>query len=412
MSSKQRLSKNISVDGYVSAAEASQLLSVKTQTLYSYVSRGLIRSVSQGARKARLYSREDIDRARARADVRSGLSPAAGSALRWGQPVIDTAVSEITPEGPRYRGTLATDLARRGAAFESVAELLWIGESFSAVTTWEVEPLPRAFVAQLDQLVAPAGGMPMLRVFALATTLLGANERVSDDVQRGTTIAAARQLMLMLTGCLGYLCDERAFCAARSGESVTHLMLRSLGTPFSAARLTALNAALVLSADHELSSATFAARVAASTGAELRACVLAAIGAHSGALLGGSCDAVEDQLASGIPATPAGNRVPGFNIAVYPKGDPRAAMLFDLAGAIAPIHPATRQFIADAESRFSLRPSIELGLVTLAQTMALPHRAAGALWAISRAAGWIAHVLEQRRAGYVLRPRARYAGAV
>ena len=75
----------LTLDGYVTAGTATLLLKVKAQTLYSYVSRGLIRSVAQADRKERLYSREDIDRVRARAEVRLGLSPAAESAMRWGE---------------------------------------------------------------------------------------------------------------------------------------------------------------------------------------------------------------------------------------------------------------------------------------------------------------------------------------
>ena len=51
-----------------------------------------------------------------------------------------------------------------------------------------------------------------------------------------------------------------------------------------------------------------------------------------------------------------------------------------------------------------------MGMVALAAALELPERSAGALWALGRSAGWIAHVMEQRLAGYVLRPRAKYVG--
>jgi len=55
-----------------------------------------------------------------------------------------------------------------------------------------------------------------------------------------------------------------------------------------------------------------------------------------------------------------------------------------------------------------VRPGVEAGLVTLCHTLKLPYRSAGAILGISRCAGWIAHVIEQRLAGVMLRPRARY----
>ncbi len=106
--------------------------------------------------------------------------------------------------------------------------------------------------------------------------------------------------------------------------------------------------------------------------------------------------------------------MPGFNLVVYPRGDPRARYLLDLARAHAPQSERARlivEFIDEAEHRLHLRPSIEMGLVALAAALELPERSAGALWALGRTAGWIAHVMEQRLAGYVLRPRAKYVGA-
>jgi len=67
-------------------------------------------------------------------------------------------------------------------------------------------------------------------------------------------------------------------------------------------------------------------------------------------------------------------------------------------------------FIEGAERMLHLRPSIEMGLVALAAALGLPERSAGALWTLGRSAGWIGHVMEQRLAGFVLRPRGKYVG--
>jgi citrate synthase len=68
-------------------------------------------------------------------------------------------------------------------------------------------------------------------------------------------------------------------------------------------------------------------------------------------------------------------------------------------------------FIEEAEHKLHLLPSIEVGMVALAAALGLPERSASALWTLGRTAGWIAHVLEQRLAGFVLRPRARYSNS-
>ena len=112
-------------DGLVSAAEAVRLLGVKRATLYAYVSRGLVRSVPGESGQGRRYARSDLLRLQARRDARSGHGPVAAAALRWGEPVLETAISDITVRGPRYAGHDAVELAARGVSFERTAELLW-----------------------------------------------------------------------------------------------------------------------------------------------------------------------------------------------------------------------------------------------------------------------------------------------
>ncbi len=111
----------------LSAQEACELLGIKTATLYTYVSRGLLHPVRQANKKAHRYLRAEVEGLQARSNARQGHGPVAATAMRWGQPVMLTSITEITPEGPRYRGRLARDLVRYPGAFENVAELLWSG---------------------------------------------------------------------------------------------------------------------------------------------------------------------------------------------------------------------------------------------------------------------------------------------
>src|SRR5215218_9060645 len=103
---------------FLTAREAAGLLDVKLATLYAYVSRGLVRSVASEGRRGRLYARQDVEQLRARHDARSGHGPVAAAALRWGEPVMDSAITSITEKALYYRGRSAVGLAREGVAFE------------------------------------------------------------------------------------------------------------------------------------------------------------------------------------------------------------------------------------------------------------------------------------------------------
>src|SRR5215475_4970449 len=97
---------------YISAAEAARLLGVKRATLYAYASRGLVRSEPGPKGRGHRYSRADLVRLRTRGDARAGHGPVAAGALRFGEPVLATAISSITAEGPLYRGVPSTKLCR------------------------------------------------------------------------------------------------------------------------------------------------------------------------------------------------------------------------------------------------------------------------------------------------------------
>src|SRR5262245_9078559 len=137
-------------EDYVSSRDALQILQVKRQTLYSYVSRGLIRRRVMPGHRTSYYNREDIHRLKARSHARSGRGPAAASAMYWGEPVLETSITEITPAGPRYRDYLALDLARSDRSFESVAEYLWTGEWPSSEVNWNHDAMPAGLASEFS----------------------------------------------------------------------------------------------------------------------------------------------------------------------------------------------------------------------------------------------------------------------
>jgi citrate synthase len=231
-----------------------------------------------------------------------------------------------------------------------------------------------------------------------------------------------RRLIRTLAALLAPRLARPARATARP-VSVAATLAASFGLKRRAAQ-RALDVALVLSADHELNPSTFAVRVAAATGADLYACVSAGLAALSGPRHGGACDRVEALVAeTGRPERAGeivrersrrGESVPGFGHPLYPDGDPRARVLLDEARRLSlrPVAALKVLFALVEAMRRAEReaPTLDAGLVAISSALGLPAGSAAGLFAVGRMAGWIAHALEQRSAGFLLRPRARYVG--
>jgi citrate synthase len=208
---------------------------------------------------------------------------------------------------------------------------------------------------------------------------------------------------------------------ALAATQVASGIQRALGAP--ARGVPLLEAALVLCADHELNVSSFVARVAASTGADLEACILAALAAFSGPRHGAESMRVQALVAEASRPDRArptllarlrrGEALPGFGHRFYPGGDPRGTVLLSLTAAEArrsrPL-ATLRALVAEAARLGMGAPNLDVGLLAVAHALRLPPWSGQALFCIGRSAGWIAHVAEQRSSGELLRPRARYVG--
>src|SRR5438045_5287847 len=134
---------------WLDARAAAKHLGIQLRSLYAYVSRGQVRSMPAERGRARLYAVADLDRLRVRRDARSGHGAVAAGALRWGEPVLSSALTAIDQAlGPIYRGVPATRLAEE-ASFEATAELLWANEP----------PDPKAFARRVPAFQAKAVGV-------------------------------------------------------------------------------------------------------------------------------------------------------------------------------------------------------------------------------------------------------------
>lgn len=416
-------------DQFVPARQAAQLLGVKRSTLYAYTSRGLVQSVSSDEGRKRLYRRSDLERLRARRDARAGHGAVAASALRFGEPVLDSSITSISrEEGPSYRGQPAASLAAAGCSFESVAEILWsapdgFAQDPGLAGNWMIEGLGvshESLSALLPEPAPPPLAALALLVPALAIRDPGRFTEVTDRVA-----SRGRHLIRRMAAGLSLVreIDQRgpALDSALAAPSVASAIAQALGARGGEAAVAALDRALVLGADHELNASTFAARVAASTGADVYGGVAAALACLSGPRHGGASDRVEALLAEIREPEDAervvfarqrrGEAIDGFRHPLYPDGDPRGAMLIEMARELDTEGHSVRTFLAlvDAMERAGAgRPNIDAGLVGLSLALQLPTGAAAGLFAIARSAGWVAHMLEQYQAGYLVRPRARY----
>ena len=406
----------------MSAHEAAEYLGIQLRSLYAYVSRGLLQSVAgpDGTRQKR-YLRTDVERLKARHDARSGHGPVAAAALRWGEPVLDTQITAITPEGPRYRGLSSVTLAESGVPFESVAELLWTGVLPSTPPLYTCESIgidARRLAALLPKATSP------LSTLTACVPLWAAHDRARFNLAPSAELDRGRVLVRRLASMLALGRDTSSCARALTAPTIAHAVCAAFGLRPTKERIHAINVTLVLVADHELNPSTFAARVTASANADLYACVSAALAVMTGPLHGAACDRDEALVAeTGSPKRAAevlharasrGEPIPGLSHPLYPQGDPRTPPLLDVARTLAPASMPVRTLLALADEMRAARygsPTVDFGVVAITHALGLGPGSASALFALGRSAGWIEHAIEQRAQGFVLRPRARYVEA-
>src|SRR5579875_3704742 len=315
----------------LSTAEVARRLGIKPQTVYAYVSRGLLtRHVSSTHRRS-MFSADEVERVAGQA-----RRPSSSGAL---EVVIETQLTALDPAGRlHYRGRDVTELARF-RSFEDVAALLWDGDSLAP---WRLGDDDRQLIAALRPLLpATSTGVDLIPVGV--AVLAAADEQRADRRPEAVRRAGAR----MLAGSLELLGGDSAAPAPPADASAAAQLWRALRTDAGRprpAQVGALNAALVLLADHELAASTLAARVAASAWADPYRVVLAGLGPLGGSLHGGASLAVEAMLRTA--ATPAGafallerqiatGGAPGFGHRVYRSRDPRAVVLLERLPAVA-----------------------------------------------------------------------------
>jgi citrate synthase len=357
-----------------------------------------------------------------------------------GLEVASTAVGDVRGQEGffHYRQHDATELAR-SRSFEDVWALLLDGHvptaAEAAAFAHEVaiaRPLPDEVVAALPTIARASGAD---RLGALRTALSLACSAVelrpwadADERQRRAAgLQVAAWVPVLLAELEAAHAEVRAPWPRGAGTAAGYLAAVSGREP-PTAHVTALDRYLTLTADHGFNASTFTARTVASTGADLGAAVVAALGALSGPLHGGAPRrALELLHAIGAPERAEdhvralvrrGGRVMGFGHRVYRTEDPRAALLREtaleldapLAELAIAVERSVTQVLAEEKPDRDLRVNVEFHAAVVLDAVGVPPELFTPTFAVSRTVGWIAHVLEQAGANRLVRPSARYVG--
>src|SRR5512135_2331558 len=294
---------------YLSARDAATELSVSPATLYAYVSRGLIRSEPGENPRSRRYRAEDV---RSLKNRRAPLIE--GQGLKAADiPVMDSAVSTITVDGPIYRGVRAVTLAET-ATFEQCASLLWDSKS---ADPFAKSNMPVVSSAMRGIMQATRDAPPIDRTIAILSQAAEADPRAYNSVAEGRAATGARILRLVAAAMTGI---------EPSAEPL-HKQIARAWAPTHPYAEDLIRRALVLVADHELN---------ASTGISLYDAMIAGLVALKGPRHGGvgplAAKLVDTLLEGDIAAivrerVALGEIFPGFGHMIYRDGDPRAVSL-------------------------------------------------------------------------------------
>jgi citrate synthase len=346
-----------------------------------------------------------------------------------GVPAAETALSHV--DGLKgeliIAGRHVADLATQ-SSFEGVTARLWSLANAEPTTEAEVRAQfglarKRAF-ARLPDLLAASKGVSLVAAFRAAVAGLRAEAGLSDDA----TIVGA---LPVIAAALARQANGEA--AVTPDPALGHAAdtLRMLhGRDPSAGEARALDAYLITVSDHGMNASTFAARVVASTQADLFCAVTAGYCALTGPLHGGAPEPVLEMLdAIGTSARiqpwiddalARGERLMGFGHRIYRVRDPRADVLKTAIETLAanttdlPFAAEVEAYARDALKRKNpdraLDTNVEFFTAILLDALAIPRQAFTPIFAVARAAGWTAHAREQQRRGRLLRPSSAYIG--
>ena len=395
---------------YLNSERAAEELGVSLETLYAYVSRGMVRSEAvEGKGRNRRYRAEDIRRLKERKERRRDPDGVVEGALHWGTPVLESGITLMAKGGLYYRGRDVAYLAEEKSV-EEVAALIWTNDEAMAPALFPPEMSGSS--RSIRNVVDSMAGLKPVEVFQVMLPVAAAEDPAAYDLRPGAVARTGARILHLMTD----------VAAGKSAPGLAETLQRGWSTG-DAGAVDLLGSALVFCVDHELPVSTFAARCVASAEATPYAVVLAGLAALGGVKHGGEIELVgaflqEVEAVGDVRAVISGRlrrgeRVPGFGHSLYPEGDPRGAGLLRLTAGAYPEDVAVTLSDTVAGEMLRLmgeRPTVDFALATVARVLELPPGGAVALFALGRTVGWIGHAIEQYKSGSLIRPRARYVG--
>jgi citrate synthase len=347
--------------------------------------------------------------------------------------VLKSGICEIRQDKLSFRGYNITDLAEN-ACFEETAFLLWNDSlpseqelrDFKTALRAEYH-LPREITEHINHVPREAHPMAVLRTLISS---LGLYDPESADnsapALRRRSIRLLAKIPLLVAAIARHR-NARSHVEANPELDIAANFLQCLyGEDPDTETARLLDTVLVLYAEHELNASTFTARVTAATRADTYSCIVAAVSALQGSLHGGANQkALEMLLTIGSPENAEAYLLPrlkkkeiimGFGHRVYKKGDPRVPVLKRMCAQLA--EKTGQKQIVETAARAEeimlrekkLYPNVDFYAGLAFYLLGLGADLFTCVFALSRTAGYLAHIAEQYEENKLIRPRAVYTG--
>lgn len=345
----------------------------------------------------------------------------------------ESSISSIIDGVLTYRGINIDDLAEN-ATFEEVVYLLWHG---TLPTQSQLDQLrkdlaenagvPDEIIAQLKMF--PKGVHPMA-VLRTAISSLSLFDPEAQDMSKEANLRKSLRIQAKISTIV------TAYARIRNGKEpvqpkadfsfAQNFLYMLNGEKPEQVAIEAFDKALILHADHELNASTFAARVTVATLSDIYSGITSAIGALKGPLHGGANEAVMKMLeeigeVSNVEAYIENKfnnkeKIMGFGHRVYRDGDPRAKHLKVMSEKLTHLTGQPKLYEMSAKiddmvvSAKGLKPNVDFYSASCYHSLGIERDLFTPIFAISRSAGWTAHILEQYDNNRLIRPRADYVG--
>ena len=346
----------------------------------------------------------------------------------------ESAICWVDPDaGLLYRGYDIHELAER-SSFEEVAWLLLHGELPTGTQLGGFErelaaerSLPSPLLEMLELL--PPGTHPM-DALRTGVSMLAAFDPELNDHTHDANLRKAQRLIAKVSPLIAdgwRIAQGREPVASDAGFRHAENFLYTLtGEPPEMRETEIFDIVLVLYADHEFNASTFSARVTASTMADIYAAVTTGIGTLKGPLHGGANEEsmrVLEEIGAPDRVEPwvkerlaRKDKIMGFGHRVYKTGDSRVPVMRELARRLGEstgeTHwvPICESLEAVMKREKDLCSNVDLYAAVVLRLLGLPAALNPAIFALSRVAGWCAHVIEQHDNNRLIRPRSLYNG--